>query len=73
MTDPQTGKRKSSKAGRNRDKCARYKLSGRRERNKTVRVAKSSGYATAIEYARAHAIGLWAEKRLAWLLAKAAK
>lgn len=63
----QTGKRKSSKAGRNKKKCARYKLSGRRERNKCVRVAKSSGYRAGIEYAKKHAIGSWAEKRLAWL------
>jgi hypothetical protein len=51
----------SKKAGRNKDKCARYRAAKRREHNKLRRIAKGNPVAAA-EYAVKHGIKFVAKK-----------
>ena len=55
------------KLGRDKVKCAKYRNDNTRAKNKTVRVAKSSGYGAALEYADRHGISQWAQKRLRFM------
>lgn len=52
------------KIGRAKIKCARYQASKTRERNKTVRVARSSGKHAALAYAEKFNLRTWAVERL---------
>jgi len=45
------------KIGRNADKCKRYALEHRREKNKLRRVLRSSGKEAAVAYADKYALG----------------
>jgi hypothetical protein len=58
-------KKKSSKAGKHKRTCDRYRTSGHRIQNKIVRIARSNGYDEAMEYASIHIHTSWAKKRLA--------
>ena len=51
----------SKKAGRNKDKCKRYKDLKTREKNKVKRVLKSSGRIAAEQYALEHGLSTWAK------------
>lgn len=46
------GKGKSRKLGRDKVKCAAYRASKVREKNKIKRVLASNGYKSAVKYAR---------------------
>ena len=61
------GKGGRKKLGRDVKKCGLYKTRQFREKNKTVRVAKSNGLKAALEYAGKHGLISWAEKRLRYL------
>lgn len=47
---------KSTKAGRNKDKCAKYRAHKTREKNKLKRVLQSSGLEAAQDYAKEKAL-----------------
>lgn len=58
-------KKKSSKAGRYKDKCNVYRLHQLREKHKIIKIAKSSGVKAALAYATQKGILAFAQKRLA--------
>lgn len=58
-------KKKSQKAGTQKDKCARYRLAKTREKHKIVRIRKSNGEKAALAYAAEHGLLAYAQKRLA--------
>ncbi len=66
-TKGKKGKGGRRKLGRDVKKCGRYKIGQFREKNKTVRVAKSSGLKAALEYAGKRGLASWAEKRLRYM------
>jgi len=49
---------KGRKIGRNKDKCNRYKVGRRRERNKIARVLRSSGIEEAKRYSVKYGVAL---------------
>jgi hypothetical protein len=58
-------KKKSKKAGKNKERMDRYKRSGHRVQRKILKIARSNGVQYALEYASVHIYGEWARKRLA--------
>jgi len=58
-------KKKSQKMGRDKDKCAAYRLNKTREKHKIVRIRKSNGEKAALKYASDHGLLPFALKRLA--------
>ncbi|PIV83656.1 MAG: hypothetical protein COW51_03585 [Candidatus Moranbacteria bacterium CG17_big_fil_post_rev_8_21_14_2_50_44_12] len=64
MSDNKAGKGGTRKYGRNKEKCAAYRAQKRGEKNKIVRVFRSSGLSAAKTYARKYGIESFAAKRL---------
>lgn len=52
------GRSGTKKYGRNKDKCARYRLLGIREKNKLKRVLKNNGYKQAKIYAEQYGLNI---------------
>jgi len=59
-----TGGAGAKKYGRDKAKCLAYTHAHTRDKNKAVRIARSSGVKWALEYAAQRGIGDWARKRL---------
>ena len=54
MAEEKSAKGKGRKIGRNKNKCAQYKAFHTRDKNQLKKVLRSSGYAEAERYAKAH-------------------